>query len=213
VFLIVTKLEKTKNALIIFIKNPVKGKVKTRLAETVGDEKALEIYQALLQKTLEIVTNVNCEKYLYYSDKVEKNDIWENDKFIKKLQKGEDLGERMLNAFAEVFKNKQIKNIAIIGSDCPSLSTSLIEKAFEELRYNAYVIGPAYDGGYYLLGMRALREEIFEKIIWSTDRVLSDTLKKINKMVKSYYLLPPLPDVDTWEDWELYQKFVKQFNK
>ncbi|MES2797993.1 MAG: TIGR04282 family arsenosugar biosynthesis glycosyltransferase [Bacteroidota bacterium] len=198
----------SQNALIIFIKNPEKGKVKTRLADSVGEDKALEIYEILLNKTLEIVTNVNCKKFLYYSDKVVKEDKWNNNLFIKKLQKGNNLGERMLHAFSEVFAEDGIKNVAIIGSDCPSLPSTFIEKAFDELRYNSFVIGPAYDGGYYLLAMRALRYEIFEKIIWSGPYVLSDTLKKINKMVNTYYLLPALPDVDTLEDWELYKKSI-----
>jgi uncharacterized protein len=196
----------SQNALIIFIKNPTKGLVKTRLAETVGDEKALEIYLQLLEKTHNIVTNVNCKKYLYYSEKIIKNDIWENDIFEKKLQKGNDLGERMLNAFTEIFELEGVKNVAIIGSDCPSLPPSFIDKAFEELRFNSFVIGPAYDGGYYLLAMRQLRYEVFDKIIWSGPLVLSDTLKKINKMVKTHYLLPALPDVDTSNDWENYLK-------
>jgi uncharacterized protein len=196
----------SQNALIIFIKNPTKGLVKTRLAETVGDEKALEIYLQLLEKTHNIVTNVNCKKYLYYSEKIIKNDIWENDIFEKKLQKGNDLGERMLNAFSEIFELEGVKNVAIIGSDCPSLPPSFIDKAFEELRFNSFVIGPAYDGGYYLLAMRQLRYEVFDKIIWSGPLVLSDTLKKINKMVKTHYLLPALPDVDTSNDWENYLK-------
>ncbi len=193
------------NALIIFIKNPIKGKVKTRLAQSVGDEKALAIYLQLLQKTLEIVTNVNCTKYLYYSDAIVKNDIWDSKIFTKKLQKGNDLGERMFNAFSEVFEVENTKNVLIIGSDCPTLTPIIIDRAFEELRYNSFVIGPAYDGGYYLLGMRQLRAEVFEKIIWSGPRVLSDTIKVINKMVKTLYQLPPLPDVDTVEDWENYQ--------
>ncbi len=198
-------MQSFQNSLIIFIKNPEKGKVKTRLADSIGDEKALEIYNFLLNKTKEIVTNVNCKKYLYYSDKIDKKDIWDNTQFIKKLQKGNNLGERMLNAFTEVFENKEVKNVVIIGSDCPSLQPAFIEKAFEELRYNSFVIGPAYDGGYYLLGMRQLRHEIFEKIIWSGPLVLSETVKKINKMVKTHYLLPALPDIDTLEDWEMYK--------
>ena len=196
----------SQNALIIFIKNPELGKVKTRLASSVGDEKALEIYKQLLTKTLQIVTNVNCVKYVYYSEKIVKNDIWDNKIFKKKLQKGNDLGERMLNAFTEIFAEEGINNVAIIGSDCPSLPPSFMEKAFEELRYNSFVLGPAYDGGYYLLAMRQLRFELFEKIVWSGPLVLSETVKKINKMVKTHYLLPALPDVDTLEDWENFSR-------
>lgn len=199
-------MQSNQNALIILIKNPELGNVKTRIANVVGDEKALEIYKHLLQKTLEIVTNVNCEKYLYYSDKIVKNDIWDNKIFKKKLQKGNDLGERMLNAFTEIFAEEGIKNVAIIGSDCPGLPPSFIQKAFDELRFNSFVLGPAYDGGYYLLAMRQLRYELFEKIVWSWPLVLSETVKKINKMVKTHYLLPALPDVDTFADWENYAK-------
>ncbi len=202
-------MDSEKNALIIFVKNPIKGQVKTRLAETVGDEKALEIYNYLLQKTLDIVTNVNCRKFIYYSEKIVKNDIWKGSEFEKKLQKGNNLGERMLNAFTEVFEIEGIKNVAIIGSDCPSLPPSFIENAFEELRYNSFVLGPAYDGGYYLLAMRQLRYEVFEKIIWSGPTVLGDTIKIINKLVKTHFLLPPLADIDTIEDWEMYNKFAK----
>jgi uncharacterized protein len=194
----------SENALIIFIKNPIKGKVKTRLATTVGDDKALEIYQYLLRKTLEIVKDLPCQKYLYYADKIDKKDIWDNTIFTKKIQIGNDLGERMYNAFTEVFDNEAIKKVAIIGADCPMLPAGFIEKAFDELKQNSFVIGPAFDGGYYLLGMKTVRVELFEKIIWGGSRVLNDTILRINKMVKTFYLLPPLPDVDTQEDWENY---------
>jgi uncharacterized protein len=196
---------KPKNVLIIFIKNPIKGNVKTRLAASVGDKKALEIYNELLLKTHEIVVDLNCEKYVYYSDKVLRKDIWEDEIFIKKQQKGNDLGERMYNAFADIFENNESKNVIIIGSDCPMLTPQFIENAFEALKQNSFVIGPAYDGGYYLLGMKQLRIELFEKIIWGGSRVLNDTILRINKMVKTFYQLPPLPDVDTFDDWNLYR--------
>jgi uncharacterized protein len=198
--------QKQSNALIIFIKNPVKGKVKTRLATSVGEEKALEIYNILLTKTHEVASKAVCEKYLFYSDQIDKKDSWGNDQFIKRLQKGNDLGERMYNAFADVFDNEHIKNVVIIGSDCPALSVDFIHQAFEELKQNSFVIGPAYDGGYYLLGMRQLRVELFEKIIWGGSRVLNDTILRINKMVKTFFLLPPLPDIDTFEDAQKYLK-------
>jgi uncharacterized protein len=198
------------NALIIFIKNPVKGQVKTRLAETVGDEKALEIYQYLLEKTFEITKEIDCQKFVFYSDKIIKNDIWDTTIYIKKKQKGVDLGARMYAAFEEIFAIGNYKNIIIIGSDCPQLTPSLIEKAFDELKYNSFVIGPAYDGGYYLLGMKQLRIELFEKIIWSGPRVLIDTIARINSMVKTFYQLPPLPDIDTIEDWKTYQINVRK---
>lgn len=178
------------NALIIFIQNP-------EIVANSSNKTVINAHNDLLGRTLEIVTNVNCKKYVYYSGKIIKKDIWAQTIFVKKQQKGNDLGERMLNAFTEVFAIEGIKNVAIIGSNCPSLPPNFIHFAFEELKHNSFVIGPTYNGSYYLLAMRALRYELFEKIVWSGQLVFSETIKKINKMVKTHYLLPALPTIDS----------------
>jgi uncharacterized protein len=180
-----------KNALIVFIKNPEKGKVKTRLATTVGDEKALEIYIQLLAKTKQSILGIEAKVYLYFSEYVDTTEFWQNETYIKKVQIGENLGQRMNAAFVEVLEDSSIEKAIIIGSDCPDL--------------NSFVIGPAYDGGYYLLGMKKPCLRLFEKKIWSGPRVLIDTIADINTMVKTYFLLPPLMDIDTIDDWERYQ--------
>ena len=189
-------------SLIIFIKNPALGKVKTRLAATLGDEVALDIYHKLSERTRDVVTAVDSPRYLYYSDFIDQTDDWDNALFIKRLQQGSDLGERMLNAFIETL---QVSSPAIIiGSDCPLLTPGILQEAFNELKQHPFVLGPALDGGYYLLGMHEPCPELFQAMKWSTDRVAQVTLERIAKRNQACCVLPPLPDVDEAADWERY---------
>jgi rSAM/selenodomain-associated transferase 1 len=186
-------------ALIIFIKNPELGKVKTRLAETVGDEKALIIYLELLKHTQQIACEVAANRLLFYSKFIDTNDNWNNQAFQKQLQNGSSLGERMQAAFEQALL--KYKKAVIIGSDCASLTPSIIEEAFQALDTHDFVVGPAEDGGYYLLGMKQVEPTLFQKMEWSTDQVLPETLKRIEAKQASYTLLPTLSDIDYWEDW------------
>jgi rSAM/selenodomain-associated transferase 1 len=190
------------NALIIFVKNPEKGKVKTRLAATVGDDKALQIYLELLRHTRNVANQTAASRFLYYSQSIKEKDNWPKTDFQKRLQSGEDLGQKMANAFREVLQHHP--KAVIIGSDCASLSTEIVEEAFKLLDKYDFVIGPAMDGGYYLLGMREFHPEVFENIAWSTDEVGSSTLLKIDQLGKTYSLLPLLSDIDHEEDWKKY---------
>ncbi len=185
------------NALIIFVRNPVLGKVKKRLAATIGNEKALQVYQQLLQHTQSITANLSVKVFVYYADFLNGNDLWNGCE--KKLQKGNDLGERMKNAFEELFTSSY-KNVCIIGSDCYEITTKIIEEAFEKLQNNNAVIGGAIDGGYYLLGMNKLIENIFITIEWSTNTVFNKTVELIEYQNLSYQLLPFLNDVDEEKD-------------
>ena len=185
--------------LIIFIKNPVKGNVKTRLAKTMGEEKALQIYKSLLNHTQEITVELPCTKMVFYSDFVDENDNWKNEDYKKHLQHGINLGERMLNAFNLGF-NKNFREILIIGSDCFELNKDIISKAFDALATSQFVIGPAKDGGYYLLGMKKIYKVIFENKIWSTASVLADTIQDFEKNNASYFLLSKLTDIDEEKD-------------
>jgi rSAM/selenodomain-associated transferase 1 len=187
--------------LLIFVKNLVLGKVKTRLARTIGDAKALEVYHQLLRHTHDITKLLRTDKYLCYSDNIEYNDIWEKNSYTKMQQNGADLGERMLNSFIEAFSDNY-KRVVIIGSDCPELQTKHIEKAFELLKEKDVVIGPADDGGYYLLGMNKLIPSLFFNKKWSTSHVMRDTINDIRRMDLQYSLLPVLSDVD--EEKDLY---------
>jgi rSAM/selenodomain-associated transferase 1 len=193
-------MNKQKTALIIFVRNPVLGKVKTRIAQTAGDEAALQIYRQLLQHTSAITTKVDADKFVFYSDKIEQEDNWENEIFNKQLQTGSSLGEKMSNAFQLLF-NKGYNHIAIIGSDCYELTAEIINHALGSLNSFDTVIGPAKDGGYYLLGMNNFYPGLFTVKNWSTETVAAETIQLITRHNISSYQLPLLSDIDTEEDW------------
>lgn len=190
------------NALIIFVRNPELGKVKTRLAAVIGAEAALGIYCQLLLFTKKAAALALCKKYIFYADYINETDIWENESFSKQLQKGDSLGERMQDAFKTILKECG-GSVQIIGSDCPLLTTEIINQGFELLKENDVVIGPSEDGGYYLLGMNSYYPEILNGISWSTAAVFSETMEKIKAEQLSLSTLPILSDVDTIKDWEL----------
>ncbi|MES2775847.1 MAG: TIGR04282 family arsenosugar biosynthesis glycosyltransferase [Bacteroidota bacterium] len=188
-----------KKAIIIFVRHPELGKVKTRLAKDIGDEAALQVYKNLLQHTHDIALQTQCDRFVFYADSVGENDLWEEANFIKKLQHGGDLGERMKQAFDTVF-TLGYQHVIIIGSDCPELDTVLIENAFNRLGLYDAVIGPATDGGYYLLGLKVPFSPLFTNKNWSTDTVLADSINDIEIAQKSYWMLSPLSDIDTLAD-------------
>jgi rSAM/selenodomain-associated transferase 1 len=204
-----TKNLKSKNLLLIFTRNPELGKAKTRLAKTVGDETALEIYTFLLEKTCNVSAKVTADKAVYYSVKVRYNDIWDENRYQKHQQVGEDLGIRMLHAFKNGF-DAGYQKVLIIGSDLYDLTSEIIESAFVELDTNDVVIGPAEDGGYYLLGMNSLHTAIFKNKDWGTSSVKKDTLADLKD--KKVHLLKELNEVDVFEDIEhhpAFQQFLK----
>ena len=199
----------SKNLLIVFTRNPELGKVKTRLAKTVGNATALKIYIFLLERTRDIAVQVSADKAVYYSVKVRENDIWDANNFQKHQQVGEDLGIRMLHAFKNGFKAGYEK-VMIIGSDLYDLTAETIENAFIALEDNEVVIGPAEDGGYYLLGMNSLEEKVFKNKNWGTETVRKNTLEELKD--KKVFLLGELNDVDVFEDIEhhpAFQTFLK----
>ncbi|CAH8285080.1 hypothetical protein EV196_101107 [Mariniflexile fucanivorans] len=200
----------SKKALIIFTRNPELGKCKTRLAKTIGDASALDIYKYLLKHTAEVAKSIPADKYLFYSETIQKNDIWDSAVFRKKLQKGIDLGTKMHNAFSDLF-SLGYQKVIIIGSDLLDLKPSHINLAFEALNENDFVIGPAKDGGYYLLGMTALQNNIFEDKAWGTSTVLKETLNNLKN--SSFHLIEELNDIDTFEDMKHYQELEKYYKK
>lgn len=187
------------NLLVVFAKNPELGKVKTRLAKTVGEKKALEIYLKLLEHTYAVADKTFADKAIFYSDKIEEFDILDYYKFPKFLQKGKDLGERMDRAIGEAF-GQSYNKVVIIGSDCYDLTSEIVEDAFKLLDDHNVVIGPALDGGYYLLGMDRHYSHLFRDKKWSTPDVLLDTILDTKKLKLSYALLPTLTDVDEEKD-------------
>lgn len=190
-------------ALIIFARNPVRGKVKTRLAATMGDDKALSVYQSLLEHTVQVTQQLSCDRYVFYADGISLNDVWSDEVYLKKNQKGNDLGQRMLHAFDILFEQGYQK-VIIIGTDCFELSYSILLDAFIALDTNEVVIGPSIDGGYYLLGMQQFYPILFEEKAWSTDTVYSSTVQQLDIQKISYHILPILNDIDTEDDWKQY---------
>jgi len=202
-------LPNSKSALIIFTRNPELGRCKTRLARTVGNEDALAIYKILLQHTVKISKDLNIDKFVYYSNSIAKNDVWNEEIFRKKKQGGNDLGKRMKNAFIDLFRMAYEK-IIIIGSDMYDLSKTDLENAFSCLERNDFVLGPAEDGGYYLLGMKKNKPEIFQNKKWGTKTVFSDTINDLKN--EKVYLLPIKNDIDIYEDiegLEIFKQYLK----
>lgn len=189
---------KQQNVLIIFVKNPIYGKVKTRLAATIGKDKALEIYKQLIAHTCSVTKELSCDKIVYYSDHLQKEDEWSN-AYFKAQQQGVDLGERMMNAFSNVFQQGYSKAV-IIGTDCPAIDAEIINNAFEQLDLNDVVIGPATDGGYYLLGSKELHPQLFQNISWSTENVLQQTIAVCERNGLVHNQLQALSDIDEEKD-------------
>ena len=193
------------NLIIVFVRTPELGKVKTRLAKAIGDQAALTIYKLLLKHTATVLHELSFDKVVYYSEKIENNDFWKASLFEKKLQKGADLGERMQQAFETAF-DRGYKKVLIIGSDLFDLTSSIITSAFEALETYDISIGPSLDGGYYLLGMKKLQPEVFKNKKWGTDSVLKHTLQDLKK--QKIKLLKALNDIDTLEDLQQQPKLL-----
>lgn len=188
--------------LLIFIKNPHEGKVKTRLGASIGHPAAVKVYKKLLAKTREAALAVACDRHLYYGDYINTEDEWKSKNFEKFLQVQGNLGDRMRQAFKHGFESGY-KKVMIIGSDCPEMNAGVIKDAFEALENKDVAIGPALDGGYYMLGMRAY-VELFESMVWSTETVFNDTKAKLKKQNASLAIMPSMSDLDTIEDLNKY---------
>ncbi len=175
------------------------GKVKTRLAKSLGKEKALEIYKMLLKHTHHLTHQLPVDRFVFYEDFVNENDLWNISSSKKILQIGDGLGDRMQHAFKTVFEMGYSK-AAIIGSDCLELTSNIILRAFDALDNYHCVIGPANDGGYYLLGMTYLIPQIFSKKDWSTSTVFKETISDLDRQQIKFYPLEMLRDIDVEAD-------------
>ena len=184
--------------LMIFVRNLIPGMVKTRLAEDVGIYKALDVYNELVHHTHKITRKIEVDKAVYYSEYVELEDVWDNGDFKLTSQKGFTLAEKMHHAFDEAFDS--YNKVIIIGSDCYELNSKTIRLAFEVLEDNDMVVGPAKDGGYYLLGMKEFLPQLFAGKTYSTESVLKELLEEAEELELSVYQLPTLNDIDTLED-------------
>jgi rSAM/selenodomain-associated transferase 1 len=191
------------NAVIIFVRAPLQGKVKTRLAKTLGDEKAAGFYRLCIEDIISETSQLSREvdKYVFFAGPVHgyKTDHLTGLGFRIAVQEGEDLGQRLCNAFSRVF-GSGAKKAVVVASDVPDLTADVIKKAFRRLDKSDVVIGPCYDGGYYLIGMKELHEELFRNISWGTEQVYPQTLNLIKESGLTVSQLPIFIDIDTEED-------------
>ncbi len=196
--------------LIIFAKNPIPGKVKTRITPHISPIDAAELYKAFIADIVNNALKLNCERIVIAYTPLNAETSFhricgQSINYIP--QEGYDLGERMKNAFRHAF-NKGLKRTVVIGTDSPTLPLSYIRKAFNVLEEVPIAIGPTFDGGYYLIGLSEQSDDIFDGVEWSTSNVFSQTLTKIKAMNKQFYLLPQWYDVDTSEDLEFLRSHI-----
>lgn len=204
-------MNRGENILLVFARHPELGKCKTRLAKSVGDAAALEIYKYLLQRTSEVVKNVKAIRQVWYAGDVMQNDVWSSDFFEKKQQTQGDLGQKMQDAFASAFADGAQK-VVIVGTDIYDLDTDVIQEAFDKLNNHDLVIGPATDGGYYLLGMKILKKPAFQLKTWSTSSVFMETIHALK--TEKISILEQRNDVDYYEDIQglpIFERILKKY--
>jgi rSAM/selenodomain-associated transferase 1 len=190
------------NLLIIFIKAPRAGYVKTRIAKTIGAENAAAVYRALVLDLLENLSpaqNFDIQLMVWPPDGRDEIQDWLSVKYPIRVQAEGDLGEKMRNAFMNGF-HQGYKKIIIIGSDLPVLTSQHISTAFQELQRVDLIVGPSTDGGYYLIGLNKPFPGLFKKISWSTSQVLHQTLNRAEKSSMTVQLLKEMRDVDDFQD-------------
>ena len=196
--------------LITFVRNPELGKVKTRLAQKIGDSNALEVYIDLLEHTKSTMLSTTCQKAVFYSEHIPESDMWSKNDFLRFAQHGNHLGERMAHAFQIGF-GLGFSNIVLIWSDLPTLKATHVTEAFERLKNCDAVIGPAQDGGYYLIGMTQYHQVFFNNKTWGTSSVLEQTLNETKGLKVDF--IETLNDIDTFEDMEGLKKFKKLYDE
>jgi len=194
----------TQELLIVFTRYPEPGTTKTRLAKVLGGQE-----DAAVQKKLTELTMLQARKLMqlcrlsisvyFNGGSLEQIKQWLGPDFIYRKQERGDLGKRMAHAFAEAFR-QQFKRTVIIGTDCPYLNGSHLQQAFNALHRKDLVIGPATDGGYYLIGLNRNEKSLFENISWGTESVLAETLNIAAEKDLTIALLEILSDVDRPED-------------
>lgn len=189
--------------LLLFAKSPIKGHVKTRLAaETCGDFE-VELYKYFVEDMISLIENIGVSFKLYFYPANMKSTFleWLGEQHCYRSQTGDNLGERLRNAFDNAFE-EGFSNVVAIGSDSPDLPVHFLIESFEALAAHDAVIGPANDGGYYLIGFSKEKfiPEAFDNISWSTDSVFEQTVSILKRHGRKVYLLPLWHDVDTIAD-------------
>jgi len=202
------------NVLIIFVKYPQAGFVKTRLAKEIGKKNASELYRLFVETLLARIKDKNFTRVIFYSPISKRNEIkrWLGDDLALSPQKGRGLGERLSCAFRLAFKNGA-KRVVVIGTDSPALNKKLILDAFKKLKNTQCVLGPTFDGGYYLVGLTSFHKEIFQHIDWGSDNVFKQTLKAIKESKVDFSLLDKQLDIDNKDDLHTFCRGLSEIYK
>jgi len=190
------------NRLIVFVKNPVRGAVKTRLAKTIGDKAAVDLYRCFVSDILATVRKTGYPALAFFHPPEARGAVenWIGGDIVCVPQKGNDLGQRMLDAFQNVWV--QSSRAVLIGSDCPDLPPAFLHEAFDALKTRGAVLGPARDGGYYLIGFSSggFLPEAFRGIEWSGSNVFEATMRTFREKGADVHVLPLWSDIDEFPD-------------
>ena len=202
-----------KRCVILFVRLPEKGRVKSRLAQRMDEDLVLRLYENMVLDTIDLLTKGRFPFRICFTppDAHDRIREWlgEGDRAFP--QAGDDLGDRMENAFEHVF-SEGVETALLIGSDIPGLTAEVMEEAFTALLKDEAVIGPASDGGYYLIGFKkgSFEPVIFHDMVWSTRTVFRETMDKLHNESLKVHVLPQLTDVDTVEDLKTLMSQVKR---
>lgn len=205
-----TSQESVKRALIIFVKSPIPGDVKTRLIPHLSGLEAADLYKCFVADILKTVSQLSmpAKVQVAYQPHAKAADLsWLGARNTPELfkQDGRSLGERLIHAFGMAF-GRGSQHVVIIGSDSPTLPKTYIEQAFQALKETDVVLGPAMDGGYYLIGLSRPCLKLFEDVSWSTDQVFERTAQNAQSLRYSLKVLPSHYDIDTIDDLRTLHK-------
>lgn len=205
-------MPKVESKLIVFAKAPVPGTVKTRLQPSLSITDAAKLQAFFIQKTLATLANLNeiDMELRCYPDMCHPlfHQCTQKYGITLKQQQGRDLGERMANALQDTLADYQY--VVVIGTDCPQITSAYLHEAFSRLRQDANaVLGPAYDGGYVLIGLKRYSSDLFHDINWGSDQVLSETRDKLRRLGWQWHELQTLRDIDTADDLSHFPSVIR----
>ena len=203
-----------KNALIIFINAPRFGEVKTRLQPELTVEQSLLLYRAMVEDLMRQLDGIAfCDVKIFFTPLDADNEIkkWLGPNYEFYIQKGNDFGEIMKEAMAEIFKQGYQK-VVMIGSDIPTIDTTTIVRAFSNLDGYDVVLGPSTDGGYYLVGIKKTQPKLFNDIIWSTNTVFEQTIQKTRKLKLEVVQIEIKSNINIYNDVVELWNYLKKRN-
>ncbi|MCB2181628.1 MAG: TIGR04282 family arsenosugar biosynthesis glycosyltransferase [Desulfobulbaceae bacterium] len=212
----VVQSKKSNELLIIFTRYPKIGKTKTRLIPFLGAKKAAELQRAMAEyifgQCLKLHENRSSQIDVYFEGG-EQNEVrgWVPGNMGCFQQRGEDLGERMKNALHDNFFRCNVERILLVGADCPHITPEILNQGYDMLQERDLVLGPASDGGYYLIGLKRPASFLFENIEWGTERVLDQTIVQAEREGLTWGTLPTLTDIDKADDLPQLRNFGKPF--